>query len=74
VAAQSKAWTVFAGIMVSNPTWGKGVCVFILFVLSCVYVAALRRTDPPSKESYVLCKKDEETEGAAKVLQSAVDP
>jgi hypothetical protein len=29
--------------------------VFILFVLSCVYVAALRRTDPPFKEAYGLC-------------------
>jgi hypothetical protein len=26
-----------------------------VFVLFCVYVAALRRTDPPSKESYQLC-------------------
>jgi hypothetical protein len=28
---------------------------FILFVLSCVHIAALRRADPPSKESYRLC-------------------
>jgi hypothetical protein len=32
------------------------LCAFILFVLSCVQVAALRRADPPSKESYRLCK------------------
>jgi hypothetical protein len=40
VAAQFKAWTVFArsnaGIMGSNPTQGMDVCMFILFVLSCV--------------------------------------
>jgi hypothetical protein len=28
-----------------------------VFVLSCVQVAALRGADPPSKESYRLCKK-----------------
>jgi hypothetical protein len=27
------------------------LCAFILFVLSCVYVAALPRADPSSKES-----------------------
>jgi hypothetical protein len=32
------------------------VCVYSVFVLSCVQVAALRRTDPPSKESYRLRK------------------
>jgi hypothetical protein len=31
------------------------VCVYSVFVLSCVQVAALRRADPPSKESYRLC-------------------
>jgi hypothetical protein len=33
------------------------VCVYTVFVLSCVEVAALRRTDPPSKKSYTLCIK-----------------
>jgi hypothetical protein len=28
------------------------VCVYSVFVSSCVYVAALRRADLPSKESY----------------------
>jgi hypothetical protein len=37
------------------------VCVYSVFVLSCVQVAALGRADPPSKESYRLCK-DQETE------------
>jgi hypothetical protein len=48
----------------SNPTQGMDVCVFIysVFVLSCMQVAALRRADSPSKESYRLCKEDYETE------------
>jgi hypothetical protein len=33
------------------------LCAFILFVLLCMQVAALRWADPPSKESYRLCKK-----------------
>jgi hypothetical protein len=40
-------------------------CAFILFVLSCVQVAALRRADHSSKESYRLYKKDYETEEEA---------
>jgi hypothetical protein len=31
------------------------VCVYSMFVLFCVQVAALRRADTPSKESYQLC-------------------
>jgi hypothetical protein len=55
VAAQSETWTVFArwntGIMISNPIWGMDVCVRLLvFVLSCVQVATLRRAVPPSNE------------------------
>jgi hypothetical protein len=30
---------------------------FILSVLSCLLIAALRRADPPSKDSYRLCKR-----------------
>jgi hypothetical protein len=33
------------------------VCVYSVFVLSCVQVAALLRADPPSKETYRLCKR-----------------
>jgi hypothetical protein len=33
------------------------VRVYSVFVLFCVQVAALRRADLPSKESYRLCKK-----------------
>jgi hypothetical protein len=43
------------GIVGSNPTWGMNVCS--VFMLSCVQVGALRRADPPSKESYRLCKR-----------------
>jgi hypothetical protein len=63
VAARSKAWTVFArlntGIMGSNPTWGIDVCVRLFYVCAvlCVQVAALRRADQPSKETYRLCKR-----------------
>jgi hypothetical protein len=32
------------------------VCVYSVFVLLFVSVAALRRADPPSKESYRICK------------------
>jgi hypothetical protein len=38
------------------------VCVSSAFVFSCVQVAALRRADHSSKESYRLCKTDYETE------------
>jgi hypothetical protein len=34
----------------------------------------LRRADPPSKESYRPCKRDQETEKAVKVQQRAVQP
>jgi hypothetical protein len=50
------------------------VCVYSVSVLSCVYVAALRRADPPSKESYCLCTKNYETEEEARAQQRAVEP
>jgi hypothetical protein len=61
VAARSEVWNGFSclniGIVGSNLTWGMDVCVYVysVFVLSCVWVAALRRADPPSKEYYRLC-------------------
>jgi hypothetical protein len=67
VAAPPKALIVFArsnaGIVGSKPTQGMDVCVCVysLFVLSCVYVAALRRADHWSMESSRLCKNDYET-------------
>jgi hypothetical protein len=55
VTAPSMAQTVFslsnAGVVGSNPTRGMDVCVRLF----CVQIAALRRADPPSKESYRLC-------------------
>jgi hypothetical protein len=70
---RSKAWTVFArsnaGNMGSNPT--QGIDVYVR--LFCVYVAALWRADPSSKESYRLCK-NQETEKAAKAQQRALEP
>jgi hypothetical protein len=42
------------------------VCVYSMFVLLCVLVAALRRADLPSKGSYRLCI-NQETKKAAKV-------
>jgi hypothetical protein len=50
------------------------LCVFILFVLSCVQVAALRWADHSSKESYRLRKKDYETEEEARAQQRAIKP
>jgi hypothetical protein len=53
VAAWSVAWALFARsnteVVDSNPIWGINICVGIysVFVLSCVYVAALRRAGPP---------------------------
>jgi hypothetical protein len=40
----------------------------------CVSVAALRRADHSSKESYRLCKKDYETEEEARAQHRAVEP
>jgi hypothetical protein len=45
------------------------VFVYSMFVLLCMYVAALRRADPPNKESYRLCL-DYEIQKVAKVHKS----
>jgi hypothetical protein len=61
VAARYKAWTVFAltnaGIVGSNPTQGMDVCLYLFCVCVAVWVAALRRADSRSKESYRLCRR-----------------
>jgi hypothetical protein len=55
----------------SNPSKGMDVClcVYTVFVLSCVQVVALRRADHSSKESYCLWKNDYETEQEAGAQQ-----
>jgi hypothetical protein len=37
-------------------------------------VKDLRRADPPSKESYRLCKRDQENEKEAMIQKRAVEP
>jgi hypothetical protein len=49
------------------------VCVYSVFTLSFVQVAALRRADPQSKGSYRLCKNDYETK-KNRVSGKAVQP
>jgi hypothetical protein len=63
-------------IVGSNPTQGMDVCVCVysVFVLSYAYVAVLRLTDPPSKESYRLRKKDYETEEEVRAQHRALEP
>jgi hypothetical protein len=62
------------GIVGLNPTWGMDVCVhlFCVSAVLCVQVAALRRADPLSKESYWLCKISRDWR-AAKVQQRALE-
>jgi hypothetical protein len=49
------------------------VCVYSVFVLSCIYVAALRRAAHSVKESCRLSKKEYETEEEAWAQQKAVE-
>jgi hypothetical protein len=50
------------------------VCVYSVFMLSCVYVAALRRADHSSEEFYRLCKKDYGPEEETRAQQRVVEP
>jgi hypothetical protein len=60
MAARSKARTAFnrsnTGIMGSNPARSMDVCPRFSVLCSPMYVVALRRADPPSKESYQMSK------------------
>jgi hypothetical protein len=60
MAARSKARTVFnhsnTGIVGSNSGRGIDVCPRFSMLCCPVYVVALRRADPPSKESYHMSK------------------
>jgi hypothetical protein len=48
------------------------MCVYSVFVLSCVQAVALRRADPPSKDTYEFLR-DKKTEKTAKAQQWAVE-
>jgi hypothetical protein len=55
-AERSKAGTVYGrlniGIAGWNPAWGMDVCPRVSVLCCPVSVEALRRADPPAKESY----------------------
>jgi hypothetical protein len=69
----SLARTLRSWVRIPLKAW-MFVCVYSAFMLSCVHIAALRRADHSSKESYRLCKKDYETEEEARAKQRAVEP
>jgi hypothetical protein len=75
VAARYKARTVLArsnaGIVGSNLTQGMDVCicVYSVFVLSCVYVAALRRAITRPRSPTVCVKNDYGTEEEIRAQQ-----
>jgi hypothetical protein len=68
----SPVQTLGSWVRIPLETW-MSLCVYSVFVLSCVQVAALRRADRPCKESYRLCKRSK-TKKAAKAQQGAVEP
>jgi hypothetical protein len=50
----SAARTLGSWVRIPLEAW-MSVCIYSVFVLFCMWVAALRQADPPSKESYKLC-------------------
>jgi hypothetical protein len=69
----SLARTLGSWVRIPLKIW-MSVCAFILCLCCPVQVAALRRVDHSSKESYRLCKNDYETEDEARAQQRAVEP
>jgi hypothetical protein len=72
VAHMEELWNTYKMLFgwPQRPTEGTDVCVR----LCCVSVAALRRADHSSKESYRLVKKDYETKEEARAQQRAAEP
>jgi hypothetical protein len=68
----SPARTLGPWIRIPFEAW-MSVCIYSVFMLSCVQVAALRWADPPPMESYRLCT-GLRTEKAARAKQRAVEP
>jgi hypothetical protein len=50
----SLARTQGSWVQIQLKAW-MSMCVYSVFMLLCVYVAALRRADLPTKEPYRLC-------------------
>jgi hypothetical protein len=50
------------------------VCVYCVSMLFCVKVAALRQVDPPSEESYRLCKTIKKLKRGLRSNNGAVEP
>jgi hypothetical protein len=50
----SPARTLGSWLRIQLKAW-TSVCIYSVFVLSCVQIAALRQADPTSKEAYRLC-------------------
>jgi hypothetical protein len=49
-------WALGLWVRIPLEVW-MSVCVYSVFVPSCVQVVVLWQVDPPSKESYRLCKR-----------------
>jgi hypothetical protein len=52
--SSSHARTLGSWVRIPLEAW-MFVCVYFVFVMFCVWVAAFRRAHPPVKESYRLC-------------------
>jgi hypothetical protein len=68
----SPAETLRSWVRIPLEAW-MSMCVYSVCAVLSVQLAALRRADPPSKESYRLCKRSRNWK-VAKVQQRAVEP